>query len=83
MITNTITDELEEVEQGHLVRWNGRTTPQVVTQVSGESFEVRSHQNSFYKFYPEGRYLINQQSNSEFDIDQFEILGEVYDSTRW
>ena len=46
-------------------------------------FEVRSHSDSYYRFYLQDEYLINQQSETEYDINQFEILGEVYDVDRW
>jgi hypothetical protein len=74
---------LHEVEVGSLVRWNGRTNPQVVTEVTDSWFEVRSHSDSYYRFYPQGQYLVNQQSGTEYDIDQFKILGEVYDVDTW
>lgn len=81
--TTEISESMEMVEEGHLVRWNGRTTPQVVIQVTDSWFEVKSHQESYYRFYPKGRYLVNQQSNTEYDVDEFEIVGEAYDIDSW
>lgn len=74
---------LTAVESGSLVRWNDRTNPQVVTRVEESWFEVKSHSDSYYRFYPGEGHLVNQQSGSKYEIDQFEILGEVYDVTRW
>lgn len=76
-------EDLSNVEVGDLVRWNGRTNPQVVTKVTESWFEVRSHSDSYYRFYPQDRNLVNQQSETEYDINQFEVLGEVYDVNRW
>lgn len=83
MVTDVILNRLEEVEVGDLVRWNGRTNPQVVVEVTDSWFEVKSHQDSYYRFYPAGQYLINQQSNNEFEVYHFEIIGEVYDVEVW
>lgn len=74
---------MEDVELGSLVRWNGRTHPQVVSKVADSWFEVKSHQDSYYRFYPHGQYLINQQSKTEYDIEEFEIIGEIYDVDVW
>ncbi|RKD85931.1 hypothetical protein [Halopiger aswanensis] len=74
---------MEDVEEGSLVRWNGRTNPQVVTEVTETWFDVNSHSGSYYRFYPHDRYLINQQSDTEYDVDEFEIVGEVYDTSVW
>ncbi|QLH76731.1 hypothetical protein HZS55_05175 [Halosimplex rubrum] len=74
---------MNKVEEGSLVRWNGRTNPQVVTEVTDAWFGVRSHSDSHYRFYFHDQYLINQQSDTEYDIDEFELLGEVYDVDDW
>jgi len=74
---------MDDVQVGSLVRWNGRTNPQVVTNVTNSWFEVRSHSDSYYRFYPLGQYLVNQQSNTEYDVDEFEIIGEVYNVEVW
>jgi hypothetical protein len=74
---------MDDVEVGSLVRWNGRTNPQVVTEVTGSWFEVKSHSDSYYRFYPHGHYMVNQQSDTQYDINDFEIIGEVYDVDIW
>ena len=74
---------MDDVEVGELVRWNGRTNPQVVTQVTESWFEVRSHGGSYYRFYPHAQYLVNRQSDNEFDVEEFEVLGKVYDVDAW
>lgn len=75
--------QMDDVEVGSLVRWNGRTNPQVVTEVTDSWFEVKSHSDSYYRFYPHEQYLINQQSNTEYDVYQFEIVGESYVVENW
>lgn len=83
MSQSAISDRMDDVEVRSLVRWNGRTNPQVVTEVTDSWFEVKSHSDSYYRFYPSGQYLINQQSNNEFDVYQFEIIGESYGVDVW
>lgn len=75
--------DMTEVKVGSLVRWNGRTNPQTVSRVGETWFEVKSHSDSFYRFYPHKGYLVNLQSDTEYDIEEFEILGEVYDVGDW
>lgn len=83
MTRSQVTTGMDDVQVGSLVRWNGRTNPQVVTEVTDSWFEVRSHSDSYYRFYPLGQYLVNQQSDTEYDVDEFEIIGEVYDVDTW
>ena len=74
---------MSDVREGHLVVWNGRTNPQVVTDVTDSWFEVRSHRGSRYRFYPHGGHLINRQSDAEYDIEEFAIVGKAYDVSLW
>lgn len=83
MTQSTVSTRMDDVQVGSLVRWNGRTNPQVVTEVTDSWFEVKSHSDSYYRFYPYNRYLVNQQSETEYDVDEFEIIGEVYDVDAW
>ena len=83
MTQSMISTRMDNVEVGSLIRWNGRTNPQVVTEVTESWFEVKSHSNSRYRFYPHNQHLINQQNDTQYDVDEFEIIGEVYDVDVW
>jgi len=76
-------EQMDDVEAGSLVRWNVRTNPQVVTEVTDSWFEVKSHSDSYYRFYPYEQYLINKQSDTEYDVYQFKIVGEIYVIGGW
>lgn len=81
----TVYDQMQNVEEGDLVRWRGRTHPQVVTEVNDTWFEVQTHNQKYLRFYPHGQYLENQQSGNEYQIHdgEFEIVGEAYSIDRW
>lgn len=83
MSTDTsIIEAMQEVERTHLVTWNGRKYPQPVVEVRDPTFEVVSWQGSRFRFFTQGTdapYLTNLSSATDYDIDEFAIVGELYD----
>ena len=75
--------DLLDVEERHLVLWNGRTQPQAVTEANDKSFEVKSRRGSYYRFDRRDQSLINKQSGTKYKVSEFSIVGEVYDLTDW
>ncbi|MFC7167525.1 hypothetical protein [Halospeciosus flavus] len=68
--------EMERVEEGDRVLWNGRSVPQVVTEVDEDSFVVEGNRGGHYRFFPnapEGPTLTNLNSGRDWDVDDFKI----------
>lgn len=73
----SITETMEQVEEGDRIVWNGRTTPQPVTDVANSYFEAEGNRGGRYRFFTRGTdapYLRNLNSGREYDVDEFEIV---------
>lgn len=72
-----ILDEMENVEEGSEVIWNGRKHAQTVTKFSKNSFEVEGNRGGHYRFFLTGTdapYLTNLNSGRDYDVDEFLIV---------
>lgn len=75
--TSEILNEMEKVEEGSEVIWNGRKHAQTVTKVSGSSFEVEGNRGGHYRFFLTGTdapYLTNLNSGRDYDVDEFMVI---------
>ena len=69
-----ILEEMDKVEEGSEVIWNGRKHAQTVVDVSGNSFEVKGNRGGHYKFFPtgtDGPYFQNLNSGRDYDVDEY------------
>jgi hypothetical protein len=75
MRSNNIKERLQEVQVGDYLLWNGRTSPQPVTNVSDDMFTVEGRQGGRYRFYTSGYpKLTNLNSRNDFDIEELTVL---------
>lgn len=75
--SSEILDEMEQVNVGSEVIWNGRKHAQTVTEVSRNSFEVEGNRGGHYRFFTTGTdapYLTNLNSGRDYDVDEFLIV---------
>jgi len=72
-----ILDEMEKVEEGSEVIWNGRKHAQTVISVSQHTFEVKGNRGGHYRFFLTGAnapYLTNLNSGRDYDVDEFLLV---------
>jgi len=75
MTRDDIREKLQEVQQGDYLLWNGRTSPQPVTKVGGDTFVVEGRQGGRYRFYTSGfPKLTNLSSRNDFDVEELTVL---------
>jgi hypothetical protein len=80
---DSIATRLADVEVGDLVRWNGRTTPEVVEDVADEHFDVRTAQHDYYRFHVEEGVVVDRQTDERARVESFEVVGDVCDVDLW
>lgn len=72
-----ILDEMENVEEGSEVIWNGRKHAQTVTSVFDNSFEVKGNRGGHYRFFLIGTdapYLTNLNGRRDYDVAEFLLI---------
>jgi len=75
MTRDEIKEKLQRVQQGDYLLWNGRTSPQPVTKVDGDTFVVEGRQGGRYRFYTSGfPKLTNLNSRNDFDVEELTVL---------
>ena len=80
---DSIVAQLDAVEVGDLVRWNGRTAPEVVEDVADEHFDVRTAQHDYYRFLPAEGVVVDRQTDERARVESFEVVGDVCDVDLW
>jgi hypothetical protein len=66
-----------------LVRWNDRSAPEVVVEVTDDWFDVRSSQHDVYRFYPDESVLVDRGTDGRVTVESFEIVGDICDVELW
>jgi len=75
MTRDDIKERLQEVQEGDYLLWNGRVSPQPVTEVAGNTFIVEGRQGGRYRFYTSGfPKLTNLSSGNDFDVEELSVL---------
>lgn len=78
-----IAEEMEAVEKGDFVKWNGRSTPLPVTKHGGSWFEVTGNRGGHYRFKLGGEderpYLTNLNSDNDYTVDEFTLVDNSTD----
>ncbi|WP_227133502.1 hypothetical protein [Halorubellus salinus] len=80
---DSIATRLAGIEVGDLVRWNDRTAPEVVEDVSADHFDVRTSQHDYYRFYVEEGVVENRGTDERARVESFEVVGDVCDVDLW
>ena len=71
---------MSDVQEGDLIRWNGRQNPQPVVEKKESQFEVESWGGSRFRFFTfanDGPSLVNLNSDRRYTVSEFEIVGEL------